>query len=76
LAPDGAAMVVFSEDADRDKILSFFTEAQMVRVDERIAYRWFERFHVLFFRRSTLLETSTGQEAMARPVPPARTGAR
>jgi methylase of polypeptide subunit release factors len=51
LSAGGTVVVVFSEDANRDKILSLFTEAGMSLVAERIVRRWFERFHVVSFRR-------------------------
>ena len=50
LAPGGQVLVVFSEDADRDNILSHFSAAGLSIVNERITHRLFERFHVVIFR--------------------------
>jgi methylase of polypeptide subunit release factors len=58
LAPDGEVLVIFSEDADRDRILSVFAAAELAVVDERNVYRLFERFHVVRFRRMTLAHTA------------------
>jgi release factor glutamine methyltransferase len=61
LAPEGAVVVVFSEDADRERILSLFAGADLCLVHERIAYRLFERFHVVRFRRMTLPQRSAAR---------------
>lgn len=50
LAPHGQLLVVFSEQADRDKILSLFAEAGWAVADETVARRLWERFHLLTFR--------------------------
>lgn len=58
LAPGGKVLVVFSEDADRDHILSVFSTGGLAIVDERIAHRLFERFHVVSFRAVSLPESA------------------
>ena len=57
LDPNGRVVVVFSEDADRDNILSHFTAEGLSVEDERIAHRLFERFHVVSFRVASLPES-------------------
>jgi len=47
LAPGGTVAVIFSEDSGHDRVMSCFSEAGLVTIDERTAYRYFERFHVL-----------------------------
>jgi release factor glutamine methyltransferase len=49
LAPKGHVVVVFSEDANRVEILSHFEDSGLTAIDERIAFRWLERFHVVTF---------------------------
>jgi release factor glutamine methyltransferase len=56
LSPGGTVVVVFSEDANRDKILSLFAQAGLSAIEERIARRWFERFHVVSFQPVSLPE--------------------
>jgi methylase of polypeptide subunit release factors len=49
LAPDGRLLVVFSEQANRQKILSLFTAAGWGVDDETLGRRLGERFHLLTF---------------------------
>jgi release factor glutamine methyltransferase len=52
LAPGGSVVVIFSEDSGRDRIVSLFTAAALTATDERTSTRYFERFHLLRFRRA------------------------
>lgn len=54
LVEGGAVLIVFSEDADRDQILSLFTKVELDLVEERTAQSWFEKFHVVTFWRAIL----------------------
>jgi release factor glutamine methyltransferase len=51
VAQDGAVVIIFSEDSGHDRILSFFTEAGLTAIDERVTRRLLEKFHTLRFRR-------------------------
>ena len=50
LTRGGSVLVVFSEDANRESILRHFSEAGLILIEERVASRWFERFHLARFR--------------------------
>jgi release factor glutamine methyltransferase len=52
LARDGEVVIIFSEDSGRDTVLSFFVAADLVAVEERVATKYFERFHIVRFRRA------------------------
>jgi release factor glutamine methyltransferase len=47
LAPGGTVAVIYSEDSGPERIVSCFADAGLVTTDERTAYRFFERFHLL-----------------------------
>jgi release factor glutamine methyltransferase len=53
LAPGGQVIILFSEDANGEMILSHFRHAGLEVVDDRISSRFFERFHVVRFRALT-----------------------
>lgn len=52
LAADGEAIIIFSEDSGRDNVLGFFRAAALMAVEERVATKYFERFHIVRFRRA------------------------
>lgn len=79
LAPGGAIVVVFSEDAERGRVLSLFAAADFVPAEERTALRNFERFHLVRFERarSVLPGEEEGQPGANRPAAqPAQPGPR
>jgi release factor glutamine methyltransferase len=51
LAPDGTVAVIFSEDSGRDRVVAMFAEAGFVPTHERVARKFFERFHLLRMQR-------------------------
>jgi release factor glutamine methyltransferase len=51
LAPGGSVVVIFSEDSGRERLMSIFSAAELVAVEERTRTRFFERFHVVRFCR-------------------------
>ena len=55
LAPDGAVVVIFSEDSGRDRIVSMFTDAGLVPAEERNVMKFFERFHLMRLQPASTL---------------------
>jgi release factor glutamine methyltransferase len=51
LAPGGTVAVIISEDSGHDRIVSLFKGAGFAPIDDRAARNFFERFHLLRFRR-------------------------
>jgi len=51
LAPGGSVVVIFSEDSGPERIASLFTDAGFVPADERTAFKFFERFHLMRLER-------------------------
>jgi methylase of polypeptide subunit release factors len=47
LAPGGSVVVIFSEDSGRDRVVALFEAEAFASVDEHVASRFFERFHLL-----------------------------
>ena len=52
LAEGGQVIVMFSEDAGRDRVLGLFAEAGFTPAHERVTRKFFETFHVVTFRRA------------------------
>jgi release factor glutamine methyltransferase len=50
LEPGGTVVIIFSEDSGRDRVVPLFEAAALAPFDERVARRYFERFHLLSFR--------------------------
>jgi release factor glutamine methyltransferase len=51
LAPGGAVAVIYSEDSGHERILSLFAEAGFEATEQRTAFKFFERFHLLRLER-------------------------
>ncbi len=51
LASKGRVVIVFSEDTNRARVLSFFRAAGFVLTQEQVSRRYFEDFHVAIFAR-------------------------
>ena len=47
LAPNGAVVMIFSEDSGHERIMSLFGEAGFVATEQQTALKFFERFHLL-----------------------------
>lgn len=59
LAPGGSVAVIFSEDSGKDQMVSLFTRAGFVPIDDRAGRRFFERFHLMRFRPDPAAAPST-----------------
>ena len=54
LSIGGAVLVLFSEDVDRQRIVSGFARQGFAMAHEHIAHRWCERFHIVRFQKAIL----------------------
>jgi methylase of polypeptide subunit release factors len=52
LGPDGNAVVVFSEDSGRERMLDIFASSGLVPIEENVVRRHFEEFYVVRFARA------------------------